>query len=266
MTRLALAGWLALAATAHAQDLAEEGDEVAAQPVADAPADEVVPPVERAPFEDVVTLRDGRTLRGLVERYEPEGRVVITTASGETLELAADEVRAVELATVDRPAAPPALDDEPPPVRVRFVAHPPLELHLEVGAYALAAGQPGSFDVLPWRFRALCRTPCEATVPAGAQLFGVSRAAGDSPQPAARRLAFDDGAEVHVRFDDREDARIGGLIALIVGPLLGLVAAVIGLAMGEEPLVASGVLGAVVAASVALPFVFWEDGVELTAR
>ncbi|NOY90173.1 MAG: hypothetical protein GXP55_03110 [Deltaproteobacteria bacterium] len=185
--------------------------------------------------QDQVVLRSGETLRGVVAEYAPDGALTLVLPSGETRELEANEVGSVVTAEARNDVAsaretPRPVASNPrsaaPRVRVRLRSDDGSPLAYSIEAYAyrpqtVGAGQGRRTSTsLLTGYRFLCRTPCEALLPRGAQLFGVARP-GEDPVMADALTLIHGPTTVVAHLQDRSSTRMLGLAIAIVGAAAG---------------------------------------------
>ncbi len=230
---------------------------------------------------DEVSLRSGETVRGVIAEYAPDGAVTIRTTSGEVRVYPSEAVRSVVLAEARASAAPP------PPVvpvaaqptvrraRVHFVASSgtPLDLHVETGAFVPVSPEDTArlgTTYLRTRFRHLCRTPCDASALAGAQLFGVGADDGAAPVPASSLVRVVDGATIEASMEDRSATRTIGVVVSIVGAVVGAGLAIAAIVERDDPeaattLAVSAGLVAIGSAGVGAVMMLQDDDVSVRA-
>jgi hypothetical protein len=211
-------------------------------------------PAEPAPAaiqaKDVVRLKNGGLLRGTISELIPGASVTIVTIGGKTRELPMSEVTYAGPADRDPEAsqptstppasAPPA--SPPPPITssavsegdgkaepyvavkgaratLKLESDPPGLTYHRASSSAVAVASGGG-SAIAVGYERLCTAPCEVTMPAGTEVFALSRP--DERAREAEPVTFPAGASrIHGTIESRAGVRVAGWLIGLGGTVAG---------------------------------------------
>ena len=174
---------------------------------------------------DVVKTRAGGLIRGTIVEKDPDGDVLIQTATGDLRRISMSEVEYAGPA--QRGAAkPPDTEPEPDGVRLELRASEP---HIAFQQYAGSASSRGmgysSDGLATYRGRfeaydAICIAPCTARLPRGTLRLGLAKRNRETAEADPIRIT-ESGTLVGT-YTDRQGTRTAGWILGIGSGVLGL--------------------------------------------
>lgn len=215
--------------------LATVASRSSAAPPAAAPAAPSSAPSSPAPT-DLVALRDGSLIRGIVIELIVGDHVSIDTIAGERKTFPMNLVSYAGPADGWSNAAKPTLARQGAEVSVRFETNTPENLVHAREATTLSSfgglgvsATGGGLNLIPVfgagssaTFRPLCAPPCEAVLPAGPHTFALTHA--NSPLLVDNAtLTITKPSVVHAAFVSRRDVRMAGLWTAVGGLALSAI-------------------------------------------
>jgi len=232
----AIAGILAFAycSSAFADPPVQKATPAPAAPSAAPAAPSVAPAVP----PDIVVMKDGSMVRGVILEKKVRDFVQLQTASGEVRKITMADVTyagtAASMPTTASTDAPPSPTAAPDADRTR----PFVTIHAEQARLRLTANQPQvTFSVKTGEaqarlygyrsalsaasFTSICTAPCEATLPAGTHEFALS-VPGHGPALTDAAVTIPAGGhELRGVYRSAAGTRTAGVVIAIVGILGG---------------------------------------------
>jgi hypothetical protein len=209
--------------------------------------------VQSEQLVDVVRLKNGGLVRGIISELVPDDYVVITLASGEQRRFAWSEVEyagpgAKDPAAATKAAEPKKVeqdedeededeDEDAQPKRENRKTRPLITVNADEASLSFEAGEPnitfhiktssatagyGLGKVTATGYDRICTAPCTASLPAGTYEMAYSRA-HQSPKDFYEPVTLRGGNEtVRADFDDHSLLKTVGGVTLVAGLLGGI--------------------------------------------
>ncbi len=181
-----------------------------------------------AAAKDVVELKNGVVVQGVISQMDPNGEVEIVSAAGVVRRFSMSEV---SYAGPIRAPTPPAGTPSAPPAEIRFKAEGEMiTLHEEMeGGRTVTKGVDYAAVSESHSYRQLCTAPCTTQLAPGTYTFGLSRGQ-DDPVSAGRVVVPTGTSTLEGAYRSRAGMRTAGWIVWIAGEAAGVALVVIGMA------------------------------------